>query len=319
MRRSGGLGGTWATVGLVALAVVAVVLAFAAMRSTRSAPDPTPSGSALATPNEETKSDNGGKPDDDRSITDALPENIEPPLLMVDTDVAYRGGTGTCLGGAALERTTNGGKSWRPLEVPAEAILDLRTTGTDSLEVVGADERCRVRIWASADQGETWSEPTSASGIFVRLPDTTRDIATPSGVAKNPCPDRDVAPLAVEEVSETEGAVLCSGGEVITTADGGLTWEPRRPVVGAQAMAFEGGNLGWVLVRDGGRCPSYEAQVTQDGGVSWNLGGCLGDTPIDDDRVLPALSFATPTDGWADLAGQSWLTPDGGQRWQLPS
>ncbi len=124
------------------------------------------------------------QPETDPAMIDALPETIEPPLLMVDPDVAYRGGTGTCLGGASLERTTNGGKAWRPLTVPAEAILDLRTTGTDSVEVVGADERCRVRIWASADQGETWSEPTSASGIFVRLPDTTREIATPSGVVR---------------------------------------------------------------------------------------------------------------------------------------
>ena len=315
MRRSGG---TWATVGLVVLAVVAVVLAFAAMRSTRSTPAPTPTGSALDTPNEE-KKPNKNKPHDDPSMTDALPETIEPPLLMVDPEVAYRGGTGTCLGGASLERTTNGGKKWRPVEVPAEAILDLRTTGTDSVEIVGADERCRVRIWASADQGETWSEPTSASGIFVRLPDTTRDIATPSGVVRNPCPDRDVAPLAVEEVSETEGVVLCAEGEVVTTADQGLTWQARTPVVGAKAIAFEGANLGWVLVGDAGRCPSYETQVTQDGGTTWQFGGCLGETPIEDDRVLPSLSFMSPTDGWADLAGQSYHSSDGGLAWQLPS
>ena len=172
--------------------------------------------------------------------------------------------------------------------------------------------------WASADQGQTWSEPTSASDIFVRLPETTRDIATPSGVVKNPCPDRDVAPLAIEEVSETEAVVLCSGGEVVTTADGGVTWQPRAPVAGAQAVAFEGANLGWVLVGDGGRCPNFEAQVTQDGGTTWNLAGCLGDTTLDDDRVLPSLSFASPTDGLADVAGQSWLTSDGGLAWQLP-
>jgi len=315
MRRSGV---TWTTVGLVVLAVAAALLAFAALRSTGSSPTPTPRASALDSPNEEQKPDKG-KPSVTPSMSDALPDTIEPPLLMVDTKLAYRGGTGTCLGGASLERTTNGGKVWRPLEVPAEAILDLRTTGADSVEVIGADDRCRVRVWTSADQGTTWSAPTPVPGIFVRLPDTTRDISTPSGTVKSPCPDRDIAPLAVEEVSPTEGVVLCSSGEVITTADSGATWQSKKPVIGAQAVAFEGPLLGWVLVRDAGRCPGFETQVTQDGGTAWEFGGCLGETPIADDRVLPALSFASPTDGWADLAGQSYLSTDGGLTWQLPS
>lgn len=315
MRRSGG---SLATVGLIMLAVVALVSAFAAMRSTRSSPTPTPTGSALATPSED-KKPNKGEPGGDPGVTNALPETIEPPLLMVDAELAYRGRTGTCLGGATLERTTNGGNAWRPLDVPAEAILDLRAVGAGSVEVVGADERCRVQVWSSVDAGQTWSEPARASGIFVRRADTAREIETPSGVVRNPCPDRDIAPLSVEQVSETEAVLLCGGGEVVVTADSGVTWDARTPVVGAQAVAFEGPQLGWVLVRDGASCPHYEAQVTQDGGTSWNLGGCLGDVRIDDDRVLPSLSFATPTDGWADLAGRSWLSPDGGLRWRLSS
>ena len=107
MRRTGG---TWATVGLVVLGVVAAVLAFAAMRSTQATPTPAPSGSALATPNEEEKPGKDNKSDTEPPTTDSLPKAIEPPLLMVDTEVAYRGSTGTCLGGASLERTTNGGR-----------------------------------------------------------------------------------------------------------------------------------------------------------------------------------------------------------------
>ncbi len=316
MRRSGL---TWTTVGLVLLAVVAGFLAFAALQSTRGTPAPAPSGSALASPNEAQKSGQDNRPSVTPSMADALPETIEPPLLMVDAKLAYRGGTGTCLGGASLERTTNGGNAWRPLEVPAEAILDLRTTGVGSVEVIGADDRCRVRMWTSADRGTTWSAPTPVAGIFVRLPDTTRDIATPTGTVKSPCPDRDIAPLAVDEVSSTEGVVLCGSGEVLTTADGGLTWQAQTPVVGAQAISFEGPLLGWVLVRDGGRCPGLETQVTQDGGTAWEFGGCVGSTRIEDDRVLPSLSFATPTDGWADLAGESYLSSDAGLTWQLPS
>lgn len=311
MRRSGG---TWATVGLVVLAVVAVVLAYAAMRSTRSTPAPEPLASALTTPSPD-KSGKDTEPSDD-DVTDALPDTIEPPLLMVDADLAFRGRTGTCLGGAALERTTNGGRSWQPLDSPAEAILDLRSAADGSLEVVGADDRCRTRVWTSADSGETWSAPAPASGIFARLPDTARDITTPTGTVKNPCPDRDVASVAVEEISASEAALLCLDGEVVTTADGGATWTERTAVAGAQAMAFEGPRLGWVLVRDVDRCAGYEARITQDGGAVWQQGGCLFDAPPADDRLLPSVSFATTEEGLADLDGESFVSGDGGQTWQ---
>ncbi|MEO8107873.1 MAG: sialidase family protein [Actinomycetes bacterium] len=309
MQRSGG---TWATVGLVVLAVVAAVLAYSAMQNT-AATTPAPLSSALTNPTDDATATNEPKPG--KNVTDAIPETLEPPLLMVDADLAFRGRTGTCLGGANLERTTNGGGVWRPLEVPASAILDLRSTGGD-VEVVGADERCRVRVWNSTDRGQTWSDPVPATDTFVRLPSTTRDIVTPSGLAMNPCPDRKVAPLAVESISATDGAVLCFDGEVRTTADAGVTWSEGATVAGAQALAFEGPSLGWVLVRDGGRCPVYEAQITQDGGTTWQLGGCLGIEASPDKRVLPSISFSTPQVGLADLAGETYVTPDSASTWR---
>lgn len=310
MRRSGA---TWATIGIVALGVVAAVLAYAAMQNTKGT-TPAPLSSALTAPTETAKAQQDPKPA--KNVTDALPATLEPPLLMVDADVAYRGRTGTCLGGANLERTTNGGRVWRPIDVPAAAILDLRTAG-GALEVAGADARCRVRVWTSTDRGNTWSDPALPSGDFLRLPSTARDILTPSGVVKNPCPDRNVAPLAIEPVSALDGVVLCFGGEVTSTADGGVTWVTKTPVVGAQAVAFEGPQLGWVLVRDGGRCVGMEAQITQDGGSAWQLGGCLGSEAIADERVLPSLSFSTPQVGMADLAGETYVTQDGGNTWRL--
>jgi hypothetical protein len=313
MQRSGG---TWATVGLVVLGVVAAVLAFAAMQSTKGT-TPAPLSSALTEPTEDAKPETSNQADKaDKNVTDGLPETLEPPLLMVDADLAFRGRTGTCLGGANLERTINGGAVWRPIDVPAAAILELRSAGA-AVEVVGADARCRLRVWSSADRGGTWSDPVPATDTFARLPSTTRDIFTPSGIVKNPCPDRDVAPLSIETVSASEAVVLCFAGEVVSTADGGNTWGAKIPVVGAQAVSFEGPRLGWVLVRDGDRCVAYEVQITQDGGSAWQPGGCLGTEPTADKRVLPSLSFSTPQVGIADVAGETYVTRDSGNTWRL--
>ncbi len=307
----------WASIGLVVLAVVAVVLVFTAMRSTRPTTSPEPLASALTDPRDERDEDPSKQQLDRQDVVDALPDSVEPPLLVVDADLAYRGTTGTCLGGATLERSTDGGVRWRPLDAPASAILSLEATGLDGVDVIGADDQCRTLRWSSGDRGESWSDGTKARGVITRVPDDARSLATPSGVVRNPCPDRDVAPLAVEAISASEAAVLCTGGEVLTTADAGETFEAATPVVGGQALAFDGPLLGWVLQRDSGRCGGYQLLQTQDGGTSWQTGGCLGAAPISDPRSLPSLDFADPERGMASLAGEVFVTTDSGYTWRL--
>jgi photosystem II stability/assembly factor-like uncharacterized protein len=315
MRRTGT---TWATVGLIVLAVVAIVLAYAALRSTRGTGTPGPTASVLTNPN-----DKHGKGDDKKDkhnksqgpLADALPDAIEPPLLLVSPSIAYRAQTGTCLGGSELERSTNGGVKWKTVTSPAAAILSLTSVGGDSIDVVGADDRCKTKLWSSTDQGETWSGPASASDEFARVPDDPTQLATPSGDVKNPCPGHTDAPISVEGISSIEAAVLCETGAVVTTQDSGVTWVKREPVVGGEAMAFEGPQLGWVLRANSGQCPVYQLMRTQDGGLSWQTGGCLGFTPITDDGQLPSLSFADPSHGIADLVGDVFVTDDGGLHW----
>jgi photosystem II stability/assembly factor-like uncharacterized protein len=309
---------SWTSIGLVVLAVVAVVLAYAALSATRGTVSPEPLASALNDPKDEKKSDEPLKQQIDRGdVVDALPESAEPPLLVVDAELAYRGTTGTCLGGATLERSVDGGARWRPVEVPAAAILTLEATGVDGVDVVGADDRCRTVTWSTTDRGETWSDGRRVTNVFARVPDDVRSLQTPTGVVRNPCPDRDVAPLAVEPISATEAAVLCVGGEVVTTSDGGASFQQVTPVVGGQALAFEGPSLGWVLQRDSGRCGGYQLVQTQDGGTTWQTGGCLGAEPISDPRSLPSLDFADPERGLANLAGEVFVSEDSGYTWRL--
>ena len=313
MRRSG----TWTTVGLIVLAVIAIVMAFAALRSTRGTAAPGPSASVLTNPSDKQHKGDGKNDGQDKgALADALPDAIEPPLLVVSSSVAYRGQTGTCLGGSALERTTNGGVKWKDAVSPSAAILSLSSVGGDSVDVVGADDRCKTKMWSSTDQGETWTSPSSAAGVFARVPDDPSKLATPNGEVKNPCPGHTDAPTSVETISGIEAAVLCQSGQVLTTSDSGATWLKKEPVPGGDAMAFVGPQLGWVIRGDSGQCPAYQLMQTQDAAQTWQTGGCLGLTPIADERQLPSLSFADPNNGMADLAGLVYVTSDGGLHWQ---
>lgn len=305
---------SWATLALVVLAVVAVVLAFGAMRATRPSAPPQPAGSALGAPSSSPSPSRDGDrgPDD---VPDAVPPVVEPPLLLADVDVAYRGTSGSCLGGATLERTSDGGRRWVSVTVPAAGIYALTGTGGAPLQLIGVDSDCTLQQWVSADGGRTWSAPTPSSGVFSRLPGTTRQIATPTGVTRSPCPDRAVAPLAVEPISETAAAVLCDGGGVFLTADGGVGWAAVSAVTGAEALAFEGPELGWVLVRAADVCPGYRLFRTIDGGGEWVSGGCVGTAELPDQRSLPSLSFLDTDVGMADLGGETFVTADAGLQW----
>src|SRR4051794_19843218 len=261
MRRS-----SIAVIAIAVLAVVVMVLVVAAVRSTRGGVTPTPLSSAFQ-PNDQKTKHSAKKSADPR---DAIPPTAQPPSLLVDASVAYGGRAGSCFGGAAIQTTTDGGANWSAIDVPANAVLLMRSTAASQLTVVGADSKCRIRQWTSSDSGASWGAATRVSEVFVRDPETPRELFTPTGVTPSPCPDRDVAPIAVESISDVDGAVMCEGGVIYLSGDGGKTWDAVTPVDSAEAMAFHSPELGWVLQRDSGRCSGYALLRTVDGGTSWN-------------------------------------------------
>src|SRR4051812_35543859 len=302
MRRS-----SIAVIGIAVLAVVVMLLVIAAVRSTRGGVTPTPLSSAFQPNDQKTKHHPAKKSADPR---DAMPPTAQPPSLLVDASVAYGGRAGSCFGGAAIQTTTDGGANWSAIDVPANAVLLMRSTAASQLTVVGADGKCRIRQWTSSDSGSTWSGATNVSNVFVRDPETPRELFTPTGVTPSPCPDRDVAPIAVESISDVDGAVMCEGGVIYLSGDGGKTWDAVTPVDSAEAMAFHSPELGWVLQRDSGNCSGYQLLRTVDGGTSWNPGGCVGEQPTADQHTFPALSFADTQLGLATWDGATYATKD---------
>jgi hypothetical protein len=322
---------TWSIVGLVALAVVAVVVAVAALRSTSGSPRPPAAGPTTVagtgqaggsasggTSGGSGDDEDGGGSGSNGGLADALPGSAQPPMLLVSPALAYRAKTGSCLGGAALERSTSGGKRWTPLVSPAAAVLALSSSGGDAVTLVGADNSCQVRVWTSSDQGATWSAPSAPSGVFVQVPDDASTLLTPTGSVRSPCPGPDRSPISVAGISPTEAALLCRTGDVLVTQNGGRSWTTQSPVVGGATMAFGSPSLGWALRLNSGQCPSYQLMRTQDAARTWQTGGCLGVDPVKDTAGPGSIAFADSDVGIADLAGAIYATDDSGLTWQGP-
>ena len=299
----------WSVLTVVSLAAVTGALAWAALGSTEAGPSPTPTGSALAPPSA-TKS---GKPADNK---DARALDVEPALALVDERTAFRGLTGACLGGASMERTTDGGGTWDAVDLPTQSLLDIEAQSQVVLTIVGSDEDCTPGAWSSSDAGGEWNGPTPTGNAWVRIDGNTRELRAPSGEVKNPCVGPGRVVLEVEGMSETSAAVLCEEGVINRSDDAGATWVEVKSVPGAQALAWQDPQNGWVLVSGGGVCPAFQLNRTTDGGTTWSTGGCVGvEGDAGPQAARPSLAYADLLAGMAVLGEATWTTADGGNNW----
>jgi photosystem II stability/assembly factor-like uncharacterized protein len=308
----------WSTLGLVALAVATALVAVGAMRATAPLPAPTPTPSALTGPASVEAS-----PTPTSSPSDARVQLVEPPLALADARTAFRGSVGACDGQATLERSLDGGRTWRTLDTPVRQLLSLSALPPSSVDLVGAGPaaggRCRASFWASQDAGRTWDGPLSASGAWLRDPDRPRMIRTPSGPAASPCPNPNLAVVELAGLSITDAAALCPKGQVLRTLDGGASWVSMSVVPGAVALAWESRDLGWLLDASDAQCPSFRLLQTVDGGRTWRTGGCVGQFPGASQAVTPSLAFADGEVGMAVVGDQVFVTDDSGYGWRWVS
>jgi len=243
-------------------------------------------------------------------------------ISMVSSKVAWASGThGTYL------RTTDGGRSWRPAQVPGAEALDFRDVEAFDATLaylLAAGPGDQSRIYKTTDAGKTWTlqfTNKNPKGFFDCMAFWDLD----HGIAIGD-------PVGVEQSASGKAGEL--GFEVITTDDGGHSWTPIPPkalppsVDGEGAFAASGTCIAVqgkanVWFATGGRV----ARVfhSADRGKTWSV----ADTPIvhgpdsagifsiafrDAKRgVIAGGDYKHPEQGGASLA----FTSDRGRTWQL--
>jgi len=230
--------------------------------------------------------------------------------------VAWASGThGTYL------RTTDGGNSWQPAQVPGAEALDFRDVEAFSAEfayLLSAGPGEQSRIYKTTNAGKTWA-----------LQFTNKD---PKGFFD--CMafwDRDRGVAVGDPVADSSGKLKF---ELIATEDGGKNWRPLPPdaippaVEGEGAFAASGtciavqGNAN-VWFATGGKVARVFRST--DGGKTWTV----ADTPIDhgpDSAGIFSIAFRDAIHGV--IAGGDYKHPeqdgphlafsnDGGLNWTL--
>jgi photosystem II stability/assembly factor-like uncharacterized protein len=241
--------------------------------------------------------------------------------------------TGTCgRWTTTLRLSTDGGRTWQAVEVPAAVVLRIAVSDPQRIWLVGADQGCRERVYHTLDGGRTWHSVESTAGAWYRPTDPSAGwVHAPHETVATPC--------AGERLTEVSGitalvaAARCQDGTIRETTDGGHTWPVVRAPGPAVALAYTDPATLYVLdAADTDRAAGVEGPAGVDGaacagrplsrrveraeraeGGGWERVGCVPD-PGTGGPV--ALCFTDPQAGLLVSSTATYVTADGGRTWQ---
>ncbi|MDY3562234.1 glycosyl hydrolase [Gemmata sp. JC673] len=231
-------------------------------------------------------------------------------LCVVGPKVAWVSGTKGTFG-----RTTDGGATWTAGTVPGAEKLDFRDVealGADAAYLMSAGPGADSRVYKTTDGGKTWTLQF-----------------------KNPEPQGFLDAIAFwdEKSGIAFGDPVNGRFQLLTTADGGATWEPLPEKARPEALAGEGAFAasGTCLIARGekdvwfctGGAKVARAFHSTDRGQTWTVvelpllagsasAGAFGLAFRDRDHgVIVGGDYRKPD----DTAGTVAVTSDGGKTW----
>ncbi len=291
-------------VGLVLLLVVdAAVVGWALWpRTTNEAPtavapsDPAPSGTAVPSPSP--------------SPTAAPATPIAAPLsafvVALSASEAWFATVGSCGKPGTGATTTDAGKTWTEFTPPG-TLTRLKPSSRTQAFVIGGNKDCDLRLWTTADGGQSWSDPGSAGKGWARNPLKAVEVHSPRDEMVRPCGDAQVLDLSAD--GGTRATALCEGGRLRTTPDNGDTWADVLTSKGAVSVSGRADGTGVIALVD----PECAGVVVQPyAGTQLGTGQCV-------EKAVPASGRTSVSASgrviWLLAGTDVWTTKDLGTDW----
>jgi BNR/Asp-box repeat len=170
-----------------------------------------------------------------------------PTRLLIATSAtsAWRATVGDCKTQGQVERSTNGGKSWKQaLKATQGPIVQLGLESNGNVYTVGGPGGdCSMRYISYSKNGVIAGQTDKPLGIWSRDPKDPDQIQGPTSASATPCKGQHVVGLA--SPSTSAALLVCTGGSVMVTSNFGKSWKEADKLVGTMALGAGGGRY-WV-------------------------------------------------------------------------
>jgi hypothetical protein len=226
-------------------------------------------------------------------------------LSAVTATEAWRASGGSC-GAAApiLERTTDGGVSWTPVELSGNisSIAGLRATAAAVSVLAGSGPDCTLSVRTSTDEGATWTDgDPGAAGPGI----STTGVVLANGPIDSPCAD----PIDAFQ-GKTTTVIVCDG--TVEWRTGTAPWV-EVPMDGVRSVTVDGNAYTFARVGTD-RCAGVRIETMSAVGVTpasmTKPVGCrpaVTDSPVEVDRVGRTV--------WLWVGQSVAVSHDGGVTW----
>jgi hypothetical protein len=289
--------GRLALAGLLALLVVDAVLVALAFR---------PDKAGATAPTAAAATSFGTQTATSEPTKKATAQPVTEVIVAASATRAWRAVLGTCAGGgASIQMTSDGGKTWESRKAPTGALGRVQPVGEDGRGfVIAARAGCAVGEYPTDDEGKTWRGPRAVDGGWSRTPGgvSPQTVITPERTDARPCGTAAVVDVA--RASASSAYALCAGGQLMRSTNGGAVWSQAAAVEGALALSVRPEKAGATayVARITPQCSGVE--VARVSGRSAAKVACIA---TDADTAGGRVSVSVvESAGWLTVAGTTW-------------
>ena len=209
---------------------------------------PTATSSAISPDAEQSPSPTSSSPIPESSPSAKPEPEVIPTKRLIaaaSSREAWRATVGDCTTSGNVERSTDGGKTWkRALKSDLAPITRLAFDGAGNLYTIGGvGQDCSTQYTAYSGNGEVADSTDSPMDVWFSGPKDRDQVYSPDNNKAAPCDASHVVGLS--SLSTSEALVICTDGAAMVTSDSGKSWAEAADVPGTLAVG-SGGDRYWI-------------------------------------------------------------------------
>jgi hypothetical protein len=165
-------------------------------------------------------------------------------LFAESARAAWRASVGDCQTSGTVERSTDGGKTWRSVVKTGLAPVVRLGVGAGNVYTVGgAGQACSTRYTEYATDGSVVASTDNPSNMWFPRPKNRDEIHGPANNKATPCAPNHV--VGMSSLTVSDALVICTDGSSMVTSDSGQSWEEAAELPGTMAVGSGGGRY-WI-------------------------------------------------------------------------